>query len=80
MSGLREAWEGLSDTAKHIGDAVSVGAVVGWIFALLPGIATLLTVIWMLFRVMESRMFRAILLSLTGWDIERWLGAKSNEP
>lgn len=79
MSGLHEAWAGLSDTAKHIGDVISVGAVVGWIFSLLPSIATLLTVIWMLFRVIESKVFRAILLSLTGRDIGKWLGAKSDD-
>ena len=79
MSALHDAWEGLSDGTKHFWDAVSVGAVVGWIFSLLPSIATLLTVIWMLFRVIESKVFRAILLSLTGRDIGKWLGAKSDD-
>jgi hypothetical protein len=79
MNGLREAWDSLSDSAKHVGDAISVGAVVGWFLGLLPSLATLLTVVFLLCRVMESRMFRAILRSLTGLDIERWLGGKSNE-
>jgi hypothetical protein len=48
MNGLREAWDGLSDGAKHVGDAISVGAVVGWFLGLLPSLATLLTVMFLL--------------------------------
>lgn len=41
-------------------DALSVGAVIGWIFSLLPGFATLLTVIWMLIRIWETETVKGL--------------------
>jgi hypothetical protein len=46
--------EHLSETAKHSVDAGMVGVVVATLFNWLPGIASLLTVIWMVLRIYET--------------------------
>lgn len=40
---------------KVLGDAISVGTVVGALMSWLPPIATLLTIVWMLIRIIETR-------------------------
>lgn len=42
------------DALKHIGDGVSVGAVVGSIIGLLPAVAALFTIIWTGIRIYET--------------------------
>jgi hypothetical protein len=39
---------------KHAADGVSVGALIGTLFGLLPKIATLLTCIWFAIRIWET--------------------------
>jgi hypothetical protein len=43
-----------SDTAKHIGDAVSVATVAGTLMDWLPAVAALLTIIWTALRIYET--------------------------
>lgn len=43
------------ETAKHVGDALSVGAVVGTLAGWLPPIAALLTIVYTAIRIYESR-------------------------
>lgn len=56
-----------NETAMHIGDALSLGVLIGYFFAALPAIATLLTVIWTVIRIYETA------------TVQRWLG-KKHEP
>lgn len=44
----------LSETTKHIGDAVSVATVVGALVQILPAIAALLTIVWTGIRIWET--------------------------
>ena len=40
-----------SDTLKHVGDAISVGTLLGTLTAWLPPIAAFVTIIWTLMRI-----------------------------
>ncbi len=44
----------LTETTKAIGDAVSVGTVVGTLAGLLPAIAALITIVWTSIRIYET--------------------------
>ncbi len=44
----------LTETAKNIGDAVSIGTVVGTLAGLLPAIAALITIVWTSIRIYET--------------------------
>lgn len=43
----------MSDTAKHVADALSVATVVGTLATWLPPIAAMLSIVWTLFRLIE---------------------------
>jgi hypothetical protein len=43
-----------SEAPRHLGDAVSIGVVVGTLADLLPAIAALITIIWTLIRIWET--------------------------
>lgn len=58
MSALHEAWEGLSDTVKHVIDALSIGLVVGTVVKMLPAIAAVLSIVWSAIRIWESETVR----------------------
>lgn len=64
MSVVQDAWEGLSDTVKHVFDAVSLGVAVGAVIKMLPAIAALLSIVWSGIRIWESETVRR----LTGRD------------
>lgn len=49
MTGLH-----LSDTAKHVGDAISIGWLAAVFFANLPSITALLVLIWTIMRLYET--------------------------
>jgi hypothetical protein len=42
------------EQAQHVGDAVSVGVVVGTLAGLLPAVAALFTIIWTGIRIYET--------------------------
>lgn len=44
----------LSDTAKHIGDVLSIGALIGALLSWLPAITAVLVAVWTLMRMVES--------------------------
>lgn len=44
----------LSDTAKHVGDTLSVVTVVGTLMQYLPAVAALITIIWTSIRIWET--------------------------
>lgn len=43
-----------TETLKNIGDALSVGTVIGTLAGLLPSIAALITILWTGIRIYES--------------------------
>ena len=43
-----------ADAAKTTADGASIAIVLGWLANILPGIATGLTIIWMLIRIWET--------------------------
>jgi peptidoglycan biosynthesis protein MviN/MurJ (putative lipid II flippase) len=49
------------ETAKHVGDAVSIAVVLGALAQWLPPIAALLTIIWTGIRIYESKTVQDIL-------------------
>lgn len=48
----------LSDTTKHVMDAVSVLTVIGTLAQWLPAMAALLTIIWTVIRIFETDTLR----------------------
>jgi hypothetical protein len=44
----------LSDTAKHIGDGISILTVAGTLMHYLPAVAAILTIIWTAIRIYET--------------------------
>ena len=44
----------LSDTAKHVVDALSVGALVATLFDWIPGVTAVAVLIWTAMRIVES--------------------------
>jgi hypothetical protein len=51
----------LTETAKNIGDAVSVGTVVGTLAGVLPSIAAIITIIWTSIRIYETETVQKML-------------------
>ena len=45
----------LSDSTKHAGDLLSLGVVLATIAEWLPSVAALLTIVWTLIRIWETR-------------------------
>ena len=43
---------------KHIGDALSIGTILGTIAGYLPAIAALVSIVWGLIRIYETRTFQ----------------------
>jgi hypothetical protein len=44
----------LSDTAKQVGDVISIGALLASLLSWLPAVTALLTAVWVVFRLIES--------------------------
>lgn len=55
-------------------DWSALAVLLGTVTQILPPVAAFLSILWLLVRIVESRTFRASLRSLTGYDINRWLG------
>lgn len=56
----------MKDQAMYVGDAASVGIVLGTLAQWLPPIAAGLTIVWMIIRIMESQVFCTAYKSITG--------------
>lgn len=59
--------EELRGAMNTVGDTLSLSVLVGYFFAYLPAIATIMTIIWTGIRIYETK------------TVQRWLG-RSNEP
>lgn len=55
------AMEHMSETGKHIGDAVSIVTVVGTLAQVLPSIAAIFTIVWTSIRIYETQTVQKIL-------------------
>ena len=61
---MRDIIEHVSEPAKHVVDALSILTVLGTLVEMLPALAALLSIIWSLLRIYESK------------TVQRWLGNK----
>jgi len=59
---MKDVIEHVSEPAKHVVDALSILTVLGTLVEILPAIAALLSIIWSLLRIYESK------------TVQRWLG------
>ena len=55
------AMEHMSETGKHIGDAVSIVTVVGTLAQVLPSIAAIFTIVWTSIRIYETATIQKLL-------------------
>ena len=55
------AIEHMSETGKHIGDAVSIVTVVGTLAQVLPSIAAIFTIVWTSIRIYETETVQKLL-------------------
>jgi len=61
---MKDIIEHVSEPAKHVVDALSILTVLGTLVEMLPAIAAILSIIWSLLRIYESK------------TVQRWLGNK----
>ena len=61
---MKDIIEHVSEPAKHVVDALSILTVLGTLVEFLPAIAALLSIVWSLLRIYESK------------TVQRWLGKK----
>lgn len=52
------------ETAKDIADYVSFGIVAGWVMEILPTVAIVVSTVWFMIRIWESKTCR--------WWLRRW--------
>ena len=55
------AIEHMSETGKHVGDAVSIVTVVGTLAQVLPSIAAIFTIVWTSIRIYETDTIQKLL-------------------
>jgi len=55
------AMEHISETGKHVGDALSIVTVVGTLAQVLPSIAAIFTIVWTSIRIYETETVQKIL-------------------
>ena len=53
--------EHMSETGKHVGDAVSIVTVVGTLAQVLPSIAAIFTIVWTSIRIYETETIQKLL-------------------
>ena len=61
---MKDVIEHVSEPAKHVVDALSILTVLGTLVEILPALAALLSIIWSLLRIYESK------------TVQRWLSKK----
>jgi len=61
---MKDVIEHISEPTKHVVDALSILTVLGTLVELLPAIAAILSIVWSLIRIYESK------------TVQRWLGKK----
>ena len=61
---MKDVIEHVSEPAKHLVDALSIITVLGTLMDVLPSIAALLSIVWSILRIYESK------------TVQGWLGKK----
>lgn len=61
---MKDIIEHVSEPAKHVVDALSILTVLGTLVDILPAVAALLSIIWSILRIYESK------------TVQGWLGKK----
>jgi hypothetical protein len=61
---MKDIIDHISEPAKHVVDALSILTVLGTLVEFLPAIAALLSIVWSLLRIYESK------------TVQGWLGKK----
>jgi len=59
---LRELWECIPEGLKHLLDGLSIMTLLGSLAAMLPAVASILTIVWTGIRIYETS------------TVQRWLG------
>jgi hypothetical protein len=62
---MKDVIEHVSEPAKHVVDALSILTVLGTLVEILPAVAALLSIVWSLLRIYESK------------TVQRWLGKEN---
>ena len=62
---MKDVIEHISEPTKHVVDALSILTVLGTLVELLPAIAAILSIVWSLIRIYESK------------TVQRWLGKEN---
>tara|TARA_R110000782_G_scaffold39048_6_gene91093 strand:- start:835 stop:1023 length:189 start_codon:yes stop_codon:yes gene_type:complete len=52
--------DSITETAKHVGDVLSVGVLLGTISDMLPSVAALMTIVWTGIRIWETSTVRRL--------------------
>jgi hypothetical protein len=61
---MKDVIEHVSEPAKHVVDALSILTVLGTLVEILPAVAAILSIVWSILRIYESK------------TVQRWLGKK----
>jgi hypothetical protein len=61
---MKDVIEHVSEPAKHVVDALSILTVLGTLVDILPAVAAILSIVWSILRIYESK------------TVQRWLGKK----
>lgn len=56
---FRDYWQHIPDGMKHLADAISVTALLGYFADMLPVVATCLTIVWTGLRIYETATVQA---------------------
>jgi hypothetical protein len=59
---MKDVFEHISEPAKHVVDALSILTVLGTLVDILPAVAAVLSIVWSLIRIYESK------------TVQGWLG------
>jgi len=62
---MKDIIEHVSEPTKHVVDALSILTVLGTLVELLPAVAAILSIVWSLIRIYESK------------TVQRWLGKEN---
>lgn len=60
-------------TELNVVDLAAVSGVIATLAGWLPGIAAALSIIWLVIRIVESDTTHAVVRTLTGKEVRRWL-------
>lgn len=68
---MKDPFDNLSESAKHVVDALSVVTVLGTLIDMLPSIAALFTIVWTGIRIWETDTVRGLTGRRGGNDAEQ---------